>query len=660
MPYQDYEKSYGFKDYEAKSNFKSVIFIFLIIVILSSSVVITMGILRDHSDHPQILLKPEVISNTQNTYKLDALDQGESWLIYWNHPNHLSLEVWYHSTDGFEKPIFIERTNFIYPYASLPGDINFDYPILVKGESIFASTEVWASHLNHFVIDQNSLSAYLLFTLGILFGMIILNLVLGIYMRDRYFILHGLYLACALLFSFYYSGLSNMLIQEISFTYFVWSFTGYGAMLIFAYSYLGVKDHLKSLKFVYLPLIFLNLGFGILAIFGFHPILYKASMILGLIIPLLILASLIYMTYHKKNVSLYFLFGGSFLGLALIILILQQMGLVANINFTKYFFYYALALESLFFTLGILDQLKNLNHYNQLFFNLAVTDPLTGLNNRHYLEIHKHTLLSYADRYQEPFALLILDIDHFKYVNDTYGHDFGDEILKMLATILRKRLRKSDMLMRWGGEEFLIILPKSSLSQATEVGDIIRDEVSKSSFDKIDHLTISVGVAQWQEGESFEDTFGRADQAMYASKDDGRNKVSANFNPLNSSVIWKSLYRSGHETIDDEHEALYNALQDLSRHMNKDTFKEALKDLIDMTRDHFKSEEAFLKESDYNELKKHAHIHEELLKKAYKIYHAYEAGQENDEEKITFVINTLIMGHLVSEDLKFYESLESK
>lgn len=159
---------------------------------------------------------------------------------------------------------------------------------------------------------------------------------------------------------------------------------------------------MKSLKFVYIPLILINLAFGLLAAFGFQPILYKASMILGLIIPLLILSSLIFMTYHKKNVSLYFLFGGSFLGLGLIILILQQIGLVANTNFSKYFFYYALALESLFFTLGILDQLKNLNHYNQLFFNLAVTDPLTGLNNRHYLEIHKHTLLSYADRYQDP------------------------------------------------------------------------------------------------------------------------------------------------------------------------------------------------------------------------------------------------------------------
>lgn len=108
-------------------------------------------------------------------------------------------------------------------------------------------------------------------------------------------------------------------------------------------------------------------------------------------------------------------------------------------------------------------------------------------------------------------------------------------------------------------------------------------------------MTISVGVAQWQVGESFEETFARADLAMYASKDHGRNKVSANFNPINSSVIWKSIYRSGHEAIDAEHEGLFNALQDLSRHIGKDSFKQALKDLIDLTKDHFKSEEAFLK-----------------------------------------------------------------
>lgn len=202
MPYKDYEQSFHFKDYEPKSNFKSVIFIFLIIVILSSSVVMAMGILRNHSHHPQVLLEPGSISSTEKTYALDGLDQDQAWLMYWNHPNHLSLEVWYRSKDGYDKPLFVERTNFIYPYATLPGDIDYDYPITVKGESIFASTEVWATNLSHFFIDQNTLSAYLLFTLGILFGMIILNMVLGIYMKDRFFILHGLYLSCALLFSF--------------------------------------------------------------------------------------------------------------------------------------------------------------------------------------------------------------------------------------------------------------------------------------------------------------------------------------------------------------------------------------------------------------------------------------------------------------------------
>lgn len=82
MPYQDYENSYHFKDYESKSNFKSIIFIFLIIVILSSSVVLAMGILRDHKNHPQILLQPEITSDKEKTYQLDALDQNKSWLIY--------------------------------------------------------------------------------------------------------------------------------------------------------------------------------------------------------------------------------------------------------------------------------------------------------------------------------------------------------------------------------------------------------------------------------------------------------------------------------------------------------------------------------------------------------------------------------------------------
>jgi hemerythrin len=147
---------------------------------------------------------------------------------------------------------------------------------------------------------------------------------------------------------------------------------------------------------------------------------------------------------------------------------------------------------------------------------------------------------------------------------------------------------------------------------------------------------------------------------MYSSKDDGRNKVSANFNTINSSMIWKSMYHSGHSSIDSEHEALFNALQDLSKHLHKASFKQALKDLIDLTKEHFKSEEVILRNSGYQDFALHVSLHEDLLKTAYDLYKSYDADEDNDEENLIYVINALIMGHLVSEDVNYYDSLKIK
>lgn len=167
----------------------------------------------------------------------------------------------------------------------------------------------------------------------------------------------------------------------------------------------------------------------------------------------------------------------------------------------------------------------------QTAMELAVIDPLTGLNNRRYLETHLGGLLEHAGRHARPVSIMILDIDFFKRVNDTYGHDAGDEVLKNFANRVKRRVRSADLMCRLGGEEFVVVMPETKLATAQSVGERIRATVAALPF-PIDNgeraiaMTVSIGVADSLGGESIDALLRRADQALYLSKNAGRNRVT--------------------------------------------------------------------------------------------------------------------------------------
>jgi len=157
---------------------------------------------------------------------------------------------------------------------------------------------------------------------------------------------------------------------------------------------------------------------------------------------------------------------------------------------------------------------------------------LTGLNNRRFLENHLATMLEQAQRRGAPLSLMIFDIDHFKSVNDTYGHDAGDEVLKGFANRLRRVIRGGDLLCRLGGEEFVIAMPNVSLEAAMKVAERTRSAIEEEPF-VIDEtgrkiaITVSIGVAgPGSEGDP-DSLYRRADRALYRSKSEGRNRVTA-------------------------------------------------------------------------------------------------------------------------------------
>ncbi|MGE4370166.1 MAG: ABC transporter substrate-binding protein [Burkholderiaceae bacterium] len=169
-----------------------------------------------------------------------------------------------------------------------------------------------------------------------------------------------------------------------------------------------------------------------------------------------------------------------------------------------------------------------LREKNRLLQELSITDKLTGTFNRHHLDTALHHHFQQAKRYQRPLSIVLIDLDHFKAVNDTYGHHTGDEILQRFAQTVAGRLRKTDIFGRWGGEEFLIICPETDRSGAVILADSIRQTVAGGmTLTKDLTQTISAGVAQAGEAGTIDELIMLADNRLYNAKQAGRNRVCA-------------------------------------------------------------------------------------------------------------------------------------
>jgi two-component system cell cycle response regulator len=173
-----------------------------------------------------------------------------------------------------------------------------------------------------------------------------------------------------------------------------------------------------------------------------------------------------------------------------------------------------------------------LRHNVQLSLEMAITDQLTGLNNRRYMTRHLETLMKNASE-TKPISFLIMDIDYFKAVNDTHGHDVGDEVLREFAARVSANVRGIDLACRYGGEEFVVVMPDTDREFAYSIAERLRHTMELMPIpisrapNKIT-ITVSIGIASSTGGEDNSDKLlHRADQALYCAKREGRNRVIA-------------------------------------------------------------------------------------------------------------------------------------
>jgi len=176
--------------------------------------------------------------------------------------------------------------------------------------------------------------------------------------------------------------------------------------------------------------------------------------------------------------------------------------------------------------------------YERELINLATTDALTGIyNRRHFIDVAGHQM-EQARRYGRPLSLILLDIDHFKKVNDTYGHTVGDEVLRHIARIARDSLRKTDIFARYGGEEFIALMPETTSETSFFVSERTRELIAASPMESGDErimTTVSLGISAFEkegleraggDGEGLVQLINEADEALYESKNSGRNRTT--------------------------------------------------------------------------------------------------------------------------------------
>ncbi|MGR9115301.1 MAG: diguanylate cyclase [Gammaproteobacteria bacterium] len=162
---------------------------------------------------------------------------------------------------------------------------------------------------------------------------------------------------------------------------------------------------------------------------------------------------------------------------------------------------------------------------NRELEKLSKIDSLTGIANRHLVNNTFIKEIARAQRYHSKLSIIMLDVDHFKSINDSFGHVTGDHILKNIAHLMAASLRTNDMVGRWGGEEFLIICPETDLNGALQLAESIRQKVAQFDFGILRHVTVSLGVAEYQNQQSLEKFVKNADDALYQAKNNGRNRV---------------------------------------------------------------------------------------------------------------------------------------
>lgn len=294
----------------------------------------------------------------------------------------------------------------------------------------------------------------------------------------------------------------------------------------------------------------------------------------------------------------------------------------------------------------------------------SATDHLTGAWNRAHLNRVLESELSRSLRFRQPLSALLIDVDHFKQINDRSGHQTGDAVLCEVVELIQRKIRSADLLFRWGGEEFVVLAVSTRYRDAHILAEHLRELIAGHLFPHGAPVTASIGVAEHNIREDVQSWFSRLDAALFVAKNGGRNRVVTDPRGNSDSwavdpapvmsLVWRDSNGSGHAQIDAEHRhliALANTLN-TAESAPPAVFDAAVSTLLQALRGHFAAEEQLLETNRHPQLDEHRRIHTGLLRKADELREAGGslAAGEARRPLIEFLVNEAVARHMFSKD----------
>lgn len=312
------------------------------------------------------------------------------------------------------------------------------------------------------------------------------------------------------------------------------------------------------------------------------------------------------------------------------------------------------------------NEIRSLRATQRELEQLVDTDRLTGVGNRRQFEQQAEAESARVKRYGIPASLILFDVDNFKLINDKFGHQVGDTVLVNLTRRVAHRLRDTDSIARWGGEEFAVLAPCTPVSGAEFLAEKIRRIVAEEDFDIVGRVTISLGVAQMLPGETAARWIARADELLYEAKHAGRNQVCTKTVDENQVppfvLVWGDQFLVHHPTIDAEHAELFRLANELilgAPQIPRSASLGRIDRLLDGLMAHFRSEEVVLAELDCPaaELERHTQMHRGLEAQLSDLRRRYDERRIDLNDVGDFIVRRVTIGHLVSADLTLFASL---
>lgn len=299
---------------------------------------------------------------------------------------------------------------------------------------------------------------------------------------------------------------------------------------------------------------------------------------------------------------------------------------------------------------------------------MAMKDKLTDCWNRFRIEETAHHEMMRMQRYGTPVSLILIDIDFFKQINDQYGHATGDAVLRGFAATAQSCIRNTDVLGRWGGEEFVVLLPASGASAAAGIAERIRRAVEQSEYVEGVKITASFGFSSCQSTDTWDSWVHRADVVLYRAKSHGRNRVESEVllqpggnDPLTGEpllrIVWREAYETGCKKIDTQHRLLFdygNQLFDLMlRAVPRDDLEMKIMQFINFMKIHMQTEEEMLQRVGVTGLEEHRELHRGLLDRANLLLERYVSDQLEAGDLLHFIVYELTAQHVLIDDRGF-------